>query len=386
MAISIILQVVLLVATLAGIFYYLLCLMAAFSFFHQPAAKPPILYPPVSVLVPLCGEDAQAYANFSSLCTQEYPDYQIVFGVRDSLDPVIKVIRKLELDFPDRDIQLVISDDTIGENPKVNNLQNILIQAKHEHIVIVDSDIRVRKDYLSNVVPWLDDLRIGLVTCPYRSLLTPNLSSRLEALGISAEFMPGVMVSRLIEGVRFALGATMATTRQRLQLIGGLGKIANHLADDYMLGYLMSEAAFQIHLAPYVVDTVQPASSLVNMLKHQIRLSRGIRSCRPLGYLGLIVTYGTILSFFYCLVSRFSSGSLVLLAISLALRGTVGRVIGGCWMKDNVVRTHFWLLPMRDIFGFLVWSCGLFGRKVEWRGEVFELIKGGNIVRRAGRH
>src|SRR3989304_1988192 len=169
MAISVILKNVLLIATVAGFVFYLLCLVAASSFFFQPAAKPGAAFPPVSVLVPLCGEDAEAYDNFSSLCSQEYPDYQIVFGVRDSLDPVIKVIRQLEHDFPGRDIQLVISDATIGENPKVSNLQNILARAKHEYLEIVDSDIRVGKDYLSAVVPCLEDQRIGLVTCLYRS-------------------------------------------------------------------------------------------------------------------------------------------------------------------------------------------------------------------------
>jgi ceramide glucosyltransferase len=256
----------------------------------------------------------------------------------------------------------------------------MLAQAKNEYIVILDSDIRVGKNYLRTIIPLLADERVGLVTCLYRSSRTPNLASRFEALGITAEFMPGVLVSRLIEGVRFALGATMATTRARLQMIGGFQMIANHLADDYMLGYLFSKAGYEIYLAPCVVETLQPAKTFSGMLKHQIRLARGIRACRPLGHIGLVFTYGTVLSLFYTVSCGFSSFSLVLLGGVVILRLFAGLVIGGYWLNDRVVKSHFWLLPLRDLLGILVWSISIFGRQVEWRGEVFELQHGGIIT------
>jgi ceramide glucosyltransferase len=300
--------------------------------------------------------------------------------VRDFDDPVIPVIRQLEARFPERDIQLIISKETIGSNLKVSNLENMLARAKHEHLVILDSDIRVGKDYLRTIVSPLADRRVGLVTCLYRSSRTPNLVSRLEALGISTELMPGVLVSRLIEGVRFALGATMATTRTQVQMIGGFRAIANHLADDYMLGHLLAKAGYEIYLASYVVETLQPANSFPAMLKHQVRLARGIRACRPLGYFGLILTYGTVLSLGYSMSSGFCVSSLVFLGGAIVLRLFAGLVIGGLWLKDPIVRTHFWFLLLRDLLGFLVWLIGMFGRKVEWRGEVFELHPGGVIT------
>ncbi len=294
-----IIQYTLLIASVMGLVYYLLSLIAAGAFFLTHLEEKSTLLPPLTLMVPLCGEDVEAFESFCSLCSQDYQDYQIVFGVRDFDDPVIPVIRQLEARFPERDIQLVISKEVIGSNLKVSNLENMLAQAKHEHLVILDSDIRVAKDYLRTIVSPLADPHVGLVTCLYRSSRTPNLVSRLEALGISAELMPGVLVSRLIEGVRFALGATMATTRTRLQMIGGFQAIANHLADDYMLGHLLAKAGYEIYLASYVVETLQPAISFSVMLKHQVRLARGIRACRPWGYLGLIFTYGTVLSLGY---------------------------------------------------------------------------------------
>jgi ceramide glucosyltransferase len=375
-----IIQYSLLIAIVIGVVYYLLSLIAAGAFFLQYSNSLSNFLPSVTLLVPLCGEDFEAFENFCSLCSQDYPDYQIVFGVRNFDDRAIPVIRHLEARFPDRDIQLIISKEEIGSNLKVSNLQNMLVHAKNEHIVIIDSDIRVEKEYLRTIIPPLVNPHVGLVTCLYRSSRTPNLASRLEALGITTELMPGVLVSRLIEGVRFALGATMATTRARLQAIGGFQRIANHLADDYMLGHLLTKAGYEIHLSHGVVETLQPAMSFTAMLKHQVRLARGIRACRPLGHLGLIFTYGTVLSLLYSVSCGLSFSSLFLLGGTTVLRLFVGLVIGGYWLNDRALHTHFWLLPLRDLLGFLVWSISLFGSRVEWRGEVFKLQNGGVIT------
>jgi ceramide glucosyltransferase len=332
------------------------------------------------VFIPLCGQDFEAIDNFSSFCRQDYPDYQIVFGVSDSRDPVIAVVRELMVQFKHVDIQLVISADRIGENLKVSNLQNILSRAKHEYLVIADSDVRVGPDYLRTVLAPLADRQVGLVTCLYRSARASNLPSRLEAIGIAAEFIPSVLVSRALEGMRFALGASMATSLDRLQSIGGFHAIADHLADDFMLGHLMSRAGYRIHLSRYVVEVSQPSVSLRTMIKHQIRLSRGIRACRPLGHLGLIFTFGTVLSFFYLLASGGSAWSLRLLTISLVLRMIMGWCVGVHWLRDGVLRANFWLLPVRDFFSFAIWISSFSGREVEWRGQLFELIDGGRIV------
>ena len=375
-----ILQFLLLTAVIAGICYYAACLFAAASFFSSSEGQAVSHLPPVSVFIPLCGQDFEAIDNFSAFCRQDYPDYQIVFGVRDSHDPVIAVVRELIVQFKHVDIQLVISADRIGENLKVSNLQNMLSRAKHEYLVIADSDVRVGPDYLRTVIAPLADRQVGLVTCLYRSARASNLPSRLEAIGIAAEFIPSVLVSRALEGMRFALGASMATSLDRLQSIGGFQAIADHLADDFMLGHLMSRSGYQIHLSRYVVEVSQPPVSFRTMIKHQIRLSRGIRACRPLGHLGLILTFGTVLSFFYLLASGGSAWSSRLLSASLVLRMIMGWVVGVHWLRDGVLRANFWLLPLRDFFSFAIWISSLGGREVEWRGQLFKLIDGGRMV------
>jgi len=375
-----VLQFLLLAAVIAGICYYAACLCAAASFFSGSAGQEVSHVPPVSVLIPLCGQDFEAIDNFASFCRQDYPDFQIVFGVRDDRDPVIAVVRELMVQFKHVDIQFVISADRIGENLKVSNLQNMLSRAKHEYVVIADSDVRVGPDYLRTVIAPLADRHVGLVTCLYRSARALNLSSRLEAIGIAAEFIPSVLVSRALEGMRFALGASMATSLDRLQSIGGFHAIADQLADDFMLGHLMSRAGYRIHLSKYVVEVSQPSVSFGTIIKHQIRLSRGIRACRPLGHLGLILTFGTVLSLFYLLATGSSTWSLRLLSASLVLRMIMGWVVGVHWLRDEVLRTNFWLLPLRDFFSFAIWISSFSGREVEWRGQLFELIDGGKMV------
>jgi ceramide glucosyltransferase len=375
-----VLQFLLLTAVIAGICYYAASLCAAASFFSSSADQEGNHFPPVSVLIPLCGQDFEAIDNFSSFCRQDYPDYQIVFGVRDSRDPMIAVVRELMVQFKQVDIQLVINADRIGQNLKVSNLQNILSRAKHGHIVIADSDVRVGPDYIRTVIAPLADPHVGLVTCLYRSTRASNLPSRLEAIGIAAEFIPSVLMSRALDGMRFALGASMATSLERLQSIGGFHSIADHLADDFMLGHLLSRAAYRIHLSRYVVEVSQPPVSFRTIIKHQVRLSRGIRACRPLGHLGLILTFGTVLSFFYSLASGGSAWSIRLLSVSLVLRMIMGWVVGVHWLRDGVLRANFWLLPLRDFFSFVVWVSSFNGREVEWRGQLFELIDGGRMV------
>jgi len=171
----------------------------------------------------------------------------------------------------------------------------------------------------------------------------------------------------------------MATSLKRLRSIGGLHAIANHLADDFMLGYLFSRAAYRIHLSRYVVEVMQPPVSFRAMTKHQIRLSRGIRACRPVGHLGLILTFGTVVSFFHLLATGGSAWSLRLLSVSLVLRMTMGWVVGVHWLKDRVLRPNFWLLPLRDFLSFVVWVFSFNGREVEWRGQLFKLTDGGRI-------
>jgi ceramide glucosyltransferase len=366
--------------TLAANAYYLLSIVAGFKFFSRPSVDEDGHSLPVTIMVPLYGADFEAYENYARFCRQDYPEYQIVFGVRDSRDSSIPIVEKLIADFPDRDIALVISDNTIGQNLKVSNLQNMLARVKHEQIVIVDSDIRVGRDYLRKVLTPLSDPRVGLVTCLYRAAETPDFAAKLEAVGITAEFTAGVLMAWMLEGVKFALGSTMATMRTRIEAIGGFHALADYLADDFMLGNLIEKDGYEVRLSQHVVETAMQPSGFAGMMRHQMRWARSTRISRPMGYLGLILTYGTALAVLNVAVDRASTFSLILLASTLVIRLTMGWVIGVHWLGDRILKKHFWLVPVRDMLSFLIWCLSWFGKRVEWRGRLFEVERDGKMI------
>ena len=225
--------------------YYLLCLWSAFQFLSEKkgtSLQPSQALPPVSILKPLKGADPEIYECFRSHCLQQYPEYEIIFGVSDANDPAIESVKSLQLEFPDRRIQLVVSPKILGANVKVSNLAQMLPEARYEHLIVNDSDIRVEPDYLRRVMAPLSDPRVGMVTCLYRGVAARTLGSRLEALGISTDFCAGVLAARQLEnGIRFGLGSTLAFRRGELERIGGFASIVHHLADDYELGKRIAE-------------------------------------------------------------------------------------------------------------------------------------------------
>ena len=375
-----VLRLLLVSATCAACVFYVLSMVAAVRFFRDKTAVQSSTLLPVSILIPLRGAEVGAYENYAALCCQDYPDYQLIFGVCDACDTAIPVVQQLMADFAERDIVLVVCPAILGTNPKVSNLHNMLRCVKHEQIVIVDSDIRMGGDYLRTVMSLLNESRVGLVTCLYKAVHAPNFAARLEAIGITAEFIPGVLAAWLLEGMRFALGSTMATTKTVLQAIGGLPAIGDYLADDFMLGHLIAKAGYEVRLACYVVSTVLAPVGFRSMLKHQVRWSRSTRISRPRGYLGMLLTHGTTLALLTCLVSHGVTLSLVLLGITLGLRLAMAWLIGIHGLHDRILQQYFWLLPLRDLLSFGIWCFGLFGKQVEWRGQMFTIVDDGKIV------
>ncbi|MFY9610600.1 MAG: bacteriohopanetetrol glucosamine biosynthesis glycosyltransferase HpnI [Blastocatellia bacterium] len=388
------LKAVLIGCTLAADAFYILSMIAGLRFFSKretggssPAGhRPPAEYfPPVSIMVPLYGADFNAWHNYARLCQQDYPEYQLIFGVREASDSSIPIIEKLKAEFPERDIELVVSAETIGQNSKISNLQNMYSRVKHEHIVILDSDIRVTEDYLRKVIPPLSDPRVGLVTCLYRAAEAPGFAARLEAVAITAEFAPGVLMAWMLEGVKFALGSTMATTRARLEAIGGFPALADYLADDFMLGNLVAADGYEVRLSKHVVETAMPPAGFAGMMRHQMRWARSTRISRPLGYLGLILTYGTALAALTVIVDGASRFSLALFAFTLMARLTMGWLIGVRWLHDRILKRNFWLLPLRDLLSFVIWCLSWMGKRVEWRGRLFEVARDGRMIQVGGR-
>jgi ceramide glucosyltransferase len=382
--IATVLKLALAACTLAALAFYLLSIVAGLRFFSGRRRDDQGSLDPATIMIPLHGADFNAYENYAGLCRQSYPEYQIVFGVRDESDSSIPIVNKLIEDFPERDISLVVSDKTIGANLKVSNLQNMLAQVKHEQIVIVDSDIRVSRDYLKTVLAPLADQRVGLVTCLYRAAEAPDFGAKLEAVGITAEFAPGVLMAWMLEGVKFALGSTMATTRTRLESIGGFHALADYLADDFMLGNLVAQSGYEVHLSTHVVETSMHPIGLAGMIRHQLRWARSTRISRPLGYLGLILTYGTALALLYVAVDSASTFSVLLLVSTLIVRLSMGWLIGVRWLRDRVLQKYFWLVPVRDLLSFSIWCSSWIGRRVEWRGRLFKVKRDGKMVQVEG--
>ena len=233
------------------------------------------------------------YESFRSHCLQDYPEYEIIFGVSDPADPAIELVERLKQEFPQRAIRLVICSRNLGTNTKVSNLAQMLTQAKYENILVNDSDIRVEPDYLRRVIAPLADNEIGLVTCLYRGIASPTLGSRLESIGISTDFAAGVLTARQLEGgIRFGLGSTLAFRRRDLEAIGGFEAFVDYLADDYEIGKRIAQRGLKVKLSEVVVETFLPAYTLRQFLDHQLRWGRAVRDSRRGGYLGLVLTFG----------------------------------------------------------------------------------------------
>jgi ceramide glucosyltransferase len=372
---------------LSSSIYYLICLWSAAVFLRKRQAgestRPTHALPPVSILKPLKGTDPDIYESFRSHCLQDYPEYEIIFGVNDSDDPAVASVRQLQQEFPGRTIQLVVSPNILGANVKVSNLEQMLPAARHRHLLINDSDIRVESDYLRRVIAPLlnEDERVGMVTCLYRGVAASTLGSQLESLGISTDFCPGVLVARQLEGgLKFGLGSTLAFRRTDLEKIGGFRSIADFLADDYELGRRIASLGLKVLLSDVIVETHLPAYDLREFFAHQLRWARGVRDSRTGGYVGLVSTYGFMWALLLVSASRAAPWAWDVLGVTLLLRLAMALTVGRFVLEDRQLLRHLWLLPVRDLIAVAVWVASFAGHTVTWRGDRFEL-KDGRLIR-----
>ncbi len=375
-----ILQVVAILGCLSSSAYYILCLWSARTFLREKKADGgarPQMLPPVSILKPLKGADPDIYESFRSHCLQDYPEYEIIFGVSDPDDPAVASVQQLQREFPERSIRLVVSPNKLGANVKVSNLEQTLPWARYEHLLVNDSDIRVEPDYLRRVMAPLTDERVGMVTCLYRGLPASTLGSHLESLGISTDFCAGVLVARQLEGgLRFGLGSTLAFRRSDLERIGGFKSIVDFLADDYELGRRIAGLGLQVVLSNVVVETHLPAYALRGFWSHQLRWARGVRDSRAGGYIGLVSTYGLMWGLFALIAGGAALWSWAVLGATALLRLAVALVVGNGVLDDRRLWGSLWLLPVRDLVAVAVWIASFAGHTVTWRGDRFELRKG----------
>ena len=367
-----------LILCLSAVLFYTYGVYTAIIFLRDSPPINPEFHPPVTILKPLCGIDQGTYTNLASFCQQNYPQYQIIFSVRSSTAPSIEVIEKLIQQFPEIDINLLVKDQIIGANLKISNLANAVTIAKYDILVIADSDIRVGSEYLKTVIQPLQDQKVGVVTCLYRST-AQGIATILEAICTATDFQVGILVSKQLEGIKFALGSTIVIRKTTLTKIGGFAAVADYLADDYQLGYLPTQIGEKVVLSNYIVEHGLGHSSLLDSINRQIRWARCIRVSRPWGYGGLIFTFGTISSLLLLITNSGSIFSWLVFSITFSMRLIMAWLIGGKLLNDSVTKKYFWLIPFADIVRFIIWCCGFFGNTIKWRGTKFKLVKDGKL-------
>jgi ceramide glucosyltransferase len=363
--------------------YYFICLWTAAAFLQRRSSQAPqtnSFFPPVSILKPLKGTDPDIYESFRSHCLQDYPDYEIIFGISDPNDPAVATVEWLQRDFPDRNIRLVVCPNILGPNVKVSNLEQIVQSARYDYLIVNDSDMRVESDYLQRVISPLADPHVGLVTCLYRGIAEMTVGAKLEALGI-ADFCASVLVAEQVErGLHFGLGSTLAFRRSELNRIGGFKSIVDFLADDYELGRRIAALGLNIVLSDVVVETHLPAYDLRGFVMHQLRWARGVRDARRGGYIGLVSTFGIAWALLAVLAAGASPWSWLVLAAMLLLRSILGLVVCRSVLQDEEAVERLWLLPLRDLIAVGVWIASFVGHTVTWRGDRFQL-KNGRLIR-----
>jgi len=358
--------------------YYSLALYSSWQFFRHTSKSGKNLdfTPPVSNLKPIRGLDAEAYDNFASYCNQDYPDYELLFGIGDGDEAVLEVIERLKRDFPERRIRVVHVSGHTAPNDKVVKLARLVSEAQNEVLVINDSDVRVRPDYLRSVVAPLRDPKVGAVTCLYVSTHEHTFLQKLQSIGMICDFYPGILVARQLDGVKFAFGQTIVTTRKHLAGFGGYSAIENRPADDLLVGRLVAEQGFEVELLPYAVETVADFRSLPEFFFKRLRWMTVMRHMRPWGHLGLIFTQGLAWSAAAVAVHPTARVALIYLGGYLCVRVAMTWLIGVWGMKQEGIWKKMMLVPLWDAWALLIWLLSFGRRSIRWRDIDYRIREG----------
>jgi ceramide glucosyltransferase len=367
--------VLLLVVVAGALVYCVLVIVAARGYL---AVRPPALAraEPVSILKPLHGLDEGFEENLRSWFLQEYPDFELLCAVRDPDDPAAAVFEKLRQQFPHIPARLLVTGEPPYANAKVFSLDRMLAAARHSLLVMSDSDTRAAPDLVATVAAEFQDPRLGVATCPYRAAPGRSFWSRLEALMMNTEFLAGLLVARLIEGVKFAVGPCVAARREALAKIGGFDRLKDYLAEDFVMGALAAEAGYEVILSSAVIEHRIGSQPFRRNFEHRLRWVRSTRRSRPWGYLGQLFTYP--LPPALALVALAPAWWPVL-AGAAVLRAYAAWATAGWVLHDPLFARCWWLIPLQDVVSFLLWVAGFFGHTVTWRGRRYRLLPDGRF-------
>ena len=358
--------------------YYLIVIYSSWRYFRaaKHSAACPVFTPAVSILKPMRGEDPGAYENFVSFCRQDYPQYEILLCVDPDDQAVLPIVERLRRNFPERTIRVLYGSGRIATNDKVAKLARLVSEAQHEFVVISDSDVRVRPDYLRKVIAPLARPNVGAVTCFYVSVEDKTFTDRLQNIGMMSDFYPGILVAWQLDGVKFALGPTIATTRSRLAAFGGYAAIENRPADDLLVGRLIAEQGYEVVLLPYTIQTVADYGSFRELLHKRLRWIVVMRNLRPAGHFGLIFTLG--LAWTLAAVAVYPTASVVLgfLGAYLLLRVVMTAIIAGWGLHQPGSLKNVWLIPVWDAVACAIWLVSFSRNSIRWRGADYYIREG----------
>jgi ceramide glucosyltransferase len=359
-------EVLLTLLAVAGTVQSLLGLGALQHFLARPA-RPAGPLPAVTILKPLHGREPMLEDALASCCVQDYPSYQIVFGLQSASDPALDILKQLRRRFPDVDMEVVIDATPHGLNRKIGNLINMLPFARHEVLVIADSDMHVAPDYLRALVATLQQPGTGVATTLYSGLpATETMTSRMGASNINHSFLPGALLARRL-GRQDCLGATMALTRDTLEKAGGLLALSNHLADDAVLGRLVLAQGLKVALAATVPATTVPETDMPALFQHELRWARTVKSLAPMGFVLSTIQFPMFWAAIAVGISEGAAWAWTLFMTAWFVRAIVALAID---RKLKVASTFtIWWLPLRDLLSMTVILASYRTRRVAWRGQ-----------------
>ncbi len=361
---------------LAGSLVY--CVLTVIAARKYLAARPEHskATPPISVLKPLSGADLGLEENLRSFFLQDYPEFEILFAVREPDDPAVRVVERLRTQFPQIPARLIVTGEPPYPSAKVWSLSRMWEAAKHGLIVMSDSDIRVTPRMLRSVAAEFDDPAVGLTTCPYLAVAGGTFWSKLEAAGMNTEFLGGVLVARMLEGMKFALGPTISARREVIARIGGWDELKDFLAEDFVMGNRAAEAGFTVLLSSYVIEHHIGTSRFAENCRHRLRWARSTRRSRPKGYVGQIFTNPLPLAL---LAVALMPAWWPLLAITAVFRAAAAWATDSLVLHDPCAKRMWWMAPVQDVLSFIVWIGGFFGNTILWRGRRYYLRADGRF-------